>query len=173
LKFNKSDIKNYLSKLSEELNQKGIKGEILIVGGAAMILSLDARESTHDIDAVYKPKSEIKDSIFDVGVNNDLEPGWMNDAVEVFMSNENFKKFLIMEFENLNVYVPEVQYILAMKVDALRTYEGATDIEDISLMIKELEIESIDEINNIFKSILCKLKLNTINFKQFYVLFNY
>jgi len=144
-------IKKYLSDLSEELRQKGIMGEILIVGGAAMMLSFNARISTKDIDAVFKPEKEMKDSVFDVGIKNSLEPGWLNDAVKVYISTEEFKKNIVLKFDNLNVYVPEPHYLLAMKILSMRAEKTSTDIEDIRTLIKNLELKSPEEIIDIVR----------------------
>ena len=57
--MNKREIRRYLNDLNEELKKGQVKGEICIVGGAAMCLALNARESTKDIDAVFAPKMII------------------------------------------------------------------------------------------------------------------
>lgn len=151
MKVTVEQIKKYLSDLSDELKQKDIKGEILIVGGAAMMLSFNARVSTKDIDAVFKPEKEMRDSVIDVGFKNNLEPGWLNDAVKVYISTEEFKRDLVLKFENLDVYVPEPHYLLAMKVLSMRQEKSSTDIDDVKTLIKNLEIDSSEEVFNIVK----------------------
>lgn len=63
-----------------------------MVGGAAMIFSFNARATTQDIDAVFEPEKEFRDSVFEVGIKNQLEPGWLNNAVQVFITGEKFEK---------------------------------------------------------------------------------
>lgn len=46
--------------LNDELAREGIKGEVGIVGGAAMVLAFNARESTRDVDAVFEPSSKLR-----------------------------------------------------------------------------------------------------------------
>lgn len=43
--MNKKEIKQYLNELNSELEKSGVKGEICIVGGAAMCLAFNARRS--------------------------------------------------------------------------------------------------------------------------------
>jgi predicted deacylase len=47
--LNKKEIRLYLKELNDQLKKKKIKGEICIVGGAAMCLAFNAREATKDI----------------------------------------------------------------------------------------------------------------------------
>jgi hypothetical protein len=48
-----------LEALGEELTGKGVRGQIFIVGGAAMALAYSTRRVTKDIDAVFEPKRAI------------------------------------------------------------------------------------------------------------------
>jgi len=61
---NKEDIAKYLRMLGEELQKKQAIGEILLVGGAVMLLEVGNREVTKDIDAYFEPKysSEIREA---------------------------------------------------------------------------------------------------------------
>jgi hypothetical protein len=43
--LSKDSILKYLKELSEEIGQENLKGEILIFGGAAMVLAFNARPS--------------------------------------------------------------------------------------------------------------------------------
>ena len=44
-----------LKKLGEELEKRGLKGEIILTGGASMCLVHSARDMTRDVDALYEP----------------------------------------------------------------------------------------------------------------------
>ena len=46
--------------LNDELARAGIKGELGIVGGAAMLLGFNAREATRDVDDVFEPASALR-----------------------------------------------------------------------------------------------------------------
>ena len=48
-----------LEALAAELDSIGVRGEMFIVGGAAMALAYNTRRSTRDIDAVFEPKATI------------------------------------------------------------------------------------------------------------------
>lgn len=57
--FNAATILSALQALGDELSRQGIRGQIFIVGGAAMALAYSTRRVTKDIDAVFEPKSAI------------------------------------------------------------------------------------------------------------------
>jgi len=57
--LSRDQIVYYLGELSSELAHHGIKGELLLFGGAAMVLAFNARVSTKDVDAIFRPKQDI------------------------------------------------------------------------------------------------------------------
>ncbi len=61
--MNKSEINQQITELNDELKARDVKGELCLYGGAVMCLVYDARPSTKDVDAVFKPTAEIRDAI--------------------------------------------------------------------------------------------------------------
>jgi len=57
--LSEKEILKYLRELSNKLGKKNLKGEILLFGGAAMVLAFNARPATKDVDAIFHPKNEI------------------------------------------------------------------------------------------------------------------
>lgn len=49
-----------LAELDEELKALDVKGEIFMVGGAAMAIAYDTRRATTDVDAIFAPSSEVR-----------------------------------------------------------------------------------------------------------------
>lgn len=83
--MNKEQIKQALYMINEQLSYIGARAEIGIYGGAVMCLVLDAREGTHDIDAIFAPKDAMNLAIHNVGEQLGLPKGWFNDAVKGFV----------------------------------------------------------------------------------------
>jgi hypothetical protein len=56
-RFTRTEILKALQALGDELTREGVRGQIFIVGGAAMALAYSTRRVTRDIDAVFEPKA--------------------------------------------------------------------------------------------------------------------
>ena len=57
----RDEIEQALRRLSEIAVSNGDHLEVLLVGGAAMVLGYDARPSTHDVDGVFaEPPPAVK-----------------------------------------------------------------------------------------------------------------
>jgi len=54
----RDEILKYLHLLSEKLQQRNVKGEICLYGGAVMCLVYDARPSTKDVHAIFQPAED-------------------------------------------------------------------------------------------------------------------
>jgi hypothetical protein len=61
--LSKEKMLEYLRMVGMELSKLGMKGEILLTGGAVMCLVHSARDMTKDIDALYEPKIIINKKI--------------------------------------------------------------------------------------------------------------
>ena len=149
LSMNKTEIKRYLRELNNELKKKQIKGEICIVGGAAMCLALNARESTKDIDAVFAPKMIIYKAAKKIAERYGLSEKWLNNGVKGFITSD-MKFEELLSFSHLRVLVARPEYLLAMKCLSSRT---EVDIDDIKFLIQVLKIKKKEEVFSILESV--------------------
>src|SRR5665213_2423218 len=112
--LSKADIRQLLHALNDELAAQHEHGEIYVVGGAVMCLAFDARESTRDVDATFKPAATVRAAAVRVGARAGMPANWLNDAVKAFVSAHGaFDPWL--ELPNLRVFLAQPQYVLAMK----------------------------------------------------------
>lgn len=146
--LSKHDIENHLRELNDELAHTETKGEICLYGGAVMCLAFDARPSTKDVDAVFKPSSEIRAAAARIAARHGLRSDWLNDAVKGFVVNH--KQNLYVQLSHLSVYLPDAHYLLAMKTLAARV--DTTDKDDILLLVDKLNITSADEVFAVVES---------------------
>ena len=119
-----------------------VKGEICLYGGAAMCLVFDARPATKDVDAIFRPAQQIRKAAERVAQAHGLKDDWLNDAVKGFVVPHPQR--VLFDFSNLKVYVPEPDYLLAMKTLAARA--NTTDRGDVELLIKSLKLKTADEV---------------------------
>ena len=80
-RFTKENIDMYLKELGKEyrkLNGKNTPAEIILIGGASILINYDFRDMTYDIDGLLQASSAIKDAINNVGNKYDLPRKWLN-----------------------------------------------------------------------------------------------
>lgn len=142
------EIITYLQEIDTELAEQNIIGEICIYGGAAMCLAFKARVSTKDVDAVFEPVKSIRGIISRIANKYNLRQDWLNFAVKIFVVEH--EKRILFDFPNLKVFVPSSDYLLAMKVLALRA--ESFDAEDVEFLIEKMKINSIDKVFEIVKN---------------------
>jgi hypothetical protein len=135
------EITQYLTELNDELRQMDIKGEVSLYGGAVMCLAYKARPATKDIDAIFEPIREIRRAAQRISERHHLRKDWLNLAVKIFLAEH--KKTVLMDLSNLQVLIPEGDYLFAMKVLAAR--RETDDLTDIKFLIDRLNITSVDE----------------------------
>lgn len=141
-----------LRHLSDRLQDKGVIGEINILGGTAMMLAFQARQSTKDVDAIFAPVDVVREAARLVAGELDLPVDWLNDAVKGFASERpRFQKVEGLDFPNLRVQTPVPEYLLAMKVMAARVgFSGERgDGGDILFLIELLKLKNSEEVLNI------------------------
>ncbi len=140
--MNKQDIEKYLRMLGQELLQRHLTGEILLAGGAVMLLVVQNREVTKDIDAYFKPEQAdiIREAARVVADREGLAYDWINDGVKgFFYAQPPVEQWA--EYPGLRVYIPSLDYLFAMKVVAGRPQ----DIEDIKALAHELNLSNAQE----------------------------
>jgi len=91
--MNRDDIIYLLKQLNEKLRLREIFGEIYILGGSAICLAYDGDRATKDIDALFHPKTEIYELIYEIADDEQISYDWLNDGVKGFVDdNYEFEK---------------------------------------------------------------------------------
>jgi hypothetical protein len=147
MKSNEIDI--YLRVLDEELEKRPIRKpvRIVVVGGVYMLFFLRNRAATRDVDSIpldfpdtTNPNGETK--IFRSAVNAiattyRLRRDWMNDVVATFTPSLPAESLMLWrDSPNLQIYVPQADCILALKLLA----GCERDTEDIAALCAQLAI---------------------------------
>ncbi len=149
-KLTKQQISAAFLALDAECRKLGIAGEICIYGGAQMVLVFDARTSTRDVDAVFRPKSEILRAVSIVADLIGLPSDWINDGVKGFLShNEQLTDEPIAGLDNLTnlrVLYPTAEYLLAMKCLAARSEEVSEDRNDVEFLARRLGLKTEESV---------------------------
>lgn len=135
-------------KLNERLAARGEVGEVGIVGGAVMCLVFDARKSTKDVDAIFKPTSLIRKLVAEIGEDEGVDDDWLNDGAKGFIG-ENFTKVEVLNLSHLRVWAPEPKYMLAMKCLSARW--DTSDRKDVLFLLKLLKLKKSKDVFQIIE----------------------
>jgi hypothetical protein len=127
--LSKDDIARLLNELADELEARGIHGDLFLVGGAAMALAYSARRATRDLDAVFEPKQVIYEVARRVGNRHGLPDDWLNDGVKGFLPGSDPGATVLFDRPGLAVRIASPRYLFAMKMLAARVERDADDIE--------------------------------------------
>jgi hypothetical protein len=139
----RAEITELLTELGRRLSERGVEGEMYVVGGAAIALAFDERRSTRDIDAVFEPKQIVYAVAAEIAADRSLPDGWLNDAVKGFVSESDADAIPVLEVPGLRVASASPRILLAMKVLAHRAGE---DEDDVSLLAGELGLDRADQV---------------------------
>lgn len=142
--LSKAEILQLFEWLDQELASTDTLGELYVVGGAVMCLALDARESTHDVDAFFKPSRAIREAAARVATRAGVSDDWLNDGVKGFLGPRGeFETFL--EKDHLRVFVAEPHYLFAMKCVAMRLGEEFHDLDDVRYLLRYLNVSTAEQ----------------------------
>lgn len=142
--FTKEILDSCLKELAKEFRKKNgnrVPAEMILVGGASILINYGFREMTYDIDAVIRSSSVMKDAINTVGDRLDLPVGWINTD----FANTNSYTPRLMEYSKfyktfsniLQIRTISSEYLVAMKLMAGRQYKN--DLSDIVGILAEQE----------------------------------
>ncbi len=151
------EIIHYLKLLGEELAELQLQKPVrlLMIGGAYMITQLGSRIFTEDIDVlVYLDRDSEEYRRFRGArdfIAHDVHesPKWLSDTIGDFMVEVGQipRSQLWLKHGMLEVYVPEPQYILMLKILAART----KDADDIQALFNHLKVKEWKWVENLLK----------------------
>ena len=142
--FTKENLDGYLKELAKEFRKKNgtrMPAEIILIGGAAILINYGFREMTYDMDAIIKSSGAMKDAINAVGDRLGLPVGWINTD---FINTNSYTPRLgeyskyYKTFANvLQIRTVSAEYLVAMKLMSGRQYKN--DLSDIVGVLIEQE----------------------------------
>ena len=134
--FTKDNLDQYLKELAKEfrkLNGKSMPADIILIGGASVVINYGFRDMTYDMDAIINAASSMKDAINHIGDRFDLPNGWLNTD---FMKTTSYTPRIVQysqyykTFSNIVTFRTVTgAYLLSMKLMAGRQYKY--DLSDV------------------------------------------
>lgn len=161
--MNSSQIEQCLGFLGQKLAEIQTSATIILLGGALMVTQIGNRKSTQDIDIVIATNDPatyrtIQQAVKLVTKEKGLSPSWLNDDVAIVVDQigkprapRHWKTF-----SNLTVYIPEFEYILALKLFSGRSQ----DDQDIRALAQRLQVSTKEQAWAIVNSYIPGIQLN-------------
>ena len=142
--MNRDHIIKAFESLDAKLERRGAKGEIGVVGGAAMLLAFNARAATKDVDGIFFPSEVLRECAVEVARELSLPENWLNDAVKAYLPQDPTPTSAVYKGPSLTVWVPPAEYLLAMKSISARF--DSQDGNDIRFLIRHLGLKTVAEV---------------------------
>lgn len=141
--FTKENLDCYLKELAKvfrKLNGSKVPAEIILIGGASVLINYGFREMTYDVDAIINSSSVMKDAINIVGDRFELPFGWLNtdfaNTTSYTPRLARYSKYYKTFSNILQVRTISAEYLVAMKLMAGRQYKN--DLSDIvGIMVEQ------------------------------------
>ena len=119
--------------LSDRLRERGVRGHIYIVGGAAMMLALGRSRTTRDVGAYVRNQgtehADVMEAVRRVAGKHGLPEDWLNELATMFMpsgeasgeaSGEDRRAPVLFDSPHLVVTGASAEHMLAMELQAGR-----------------------------------------------------
>jgi len=142
IEFTKENIDTYLKEVAKEYRKqcgKNMPAEMILIGGASVLVNYGFRDMTTDIDAIIQAASVMKDAINRVGDQLSLPSGWLNQdfiRTESYSSSlSQFSKYYKTYSDVLTIRTITAEYLIAMKLRSGRLYKS--DLSDVLGILAE------------------------------------
>lgn len=152
------DLDEALAELGRRAHAQGKVVEIAIYGGSALMLASNFRVATQDVDAVAQADQDLVNRLaHDIATERGWPQEWLNDGVRTYLSpnveglaqhHALFRTYPSEDAPGLRVFVPTPEYLLAMKLMAMRLdpAAGKTDLEDILNLMDVIDLTDKDRL---------------------------
>lgn len=140
--LNKADLDLYFSDLGKllkkKMRNKNLSVEIIVVGGASILLNYNFRETTVDIDCIDVHDALMNEVVNEVANKYDLPVDWINTDFKNTNSYSrkliNYSSFYKTFYGVLNIRTIKGEYLIAMKIISARKYKN--DYSDVYGIVK-------------------------------------
>jgi len=155
--MDRSELIQLLLELDQHLSSRY---DVILIGGAAMILHFGAARATRDIDILITrgEAAALRAAVKAVAETHNLPEYWMNDAAKGFadiLPTDFYHRLtpLGLQSRNLQLYVLGRPEQVAMKIVALREQ----DLEDLEILLPEMTEND--------RQVLVKIMYHVANFR--------
>jgi hypothetical protein len=144
----RSDVESAFREIGEILVRKGRTAEIAVYGGAAIMLQFEVTFRTADVDAKVETGDHgaLMQAAHDVAMRRGWLRSWLSEAVTVYIGEPGgtvlYRSYPDEARVGLRVFVAKPDYLLAMKLRAMRT--GSRDEADAVMLAGASNVTTLD-----------------------------
>ena len=120
--FTKENLDSYLRELAKEFRKKNgnkMSAEIILIGGASILINYGFREMTYDMDAIIKSSGAMKEAINIVGDRLGLPVGWLNTD---FVNTNSYTPALVSEIVETLLLKSVFVTVIALELVTVKVY---------------------------------------------------
>jgi len=140
--FTKENIETYLKDFAHEyelLSKDKAPLNILLIGGAYIVLNYNFRASTNDLDFSNLNNDIIESAIKKTAKKHGLFENWLNNEFRKMAPNPDKLNEISRPYKQISdlvsIYTTDPEYIIALKLKALRSNKH--DFSDITGILME------------------------------------
>ena len=170
--FTVSDLHDAFMELGSRARHEGKVIDIAVYGGSALMLASNFRVTTRDVDAVAEESQETLTRLAEeVARLRDWPSDWLNDGVRTYLSphvndlqehHALLRTYPSEQEPGLRVFVPTAEYLLAMKLMAMRIDPagGKSDTADILNLLAVVGLKTEHEVIDFAASFYPEAKIS-------------
>lgn len=137
--LDRSALEAAFTRLAEELARVGVRADVYVFGGAAMVLAYGVERATRDVDAVFEPHGAVLDAAQRVADREHLPRWWLNEQASVYLSPQvDTSAAPVFDHPHLRVAAASPEHMVAMKALAAREQ----DLDDLRELVAHLGLRS-------------------------------
>ena len=166
------DLHDAFMELGLRVQREGKVIDLAIYGGSALMLASNFRVATQDVDAVVEGNQDtITRLVEDIARVRHWPKDWLNDGVRTYLSPQVsgiqehhalFRAYPSEQEPGLRVFVPSPEYMLAMKLMAMRIDPsgGKSDVADILNLLDVVGFTTQEEVIDFAASFYPEAKIS-------------
>jgi hypothetical protein len=153
-RLDRDNLERAFQRLGEIAAREGRLIEISVYGGSALVLTMNFRQATRDVDAVFEADRDfVRRAAAIVAGEFGWNDDWINDGVKGFLSEADansktlFRSYPAETGPGLRVMIAAPEYLFAMKCLAMRATgaERSADVDDIRHLAALIGVRTADE----------------------------
>lgn len=157
-RFDRDQLQDALDRLGEAAAANETQLDLAVYGGAALMLASRFRYASEDVDiaSIGEWPDWLRVAVEQIARDKGWAADWLNDAIQFHLSPAATQAEDHLEFgtyprrgePGLRVFVPSAEYLLALKLKAMRVADpvkGPLEARDIRKLMAACGLTGIDD----------------------------